>query len=190
MGWSYSHITLFGPSQEKIVQTLVNRQAVVSPTFLGFTLVAVQPSSHEQQPMSGLGIELSRVLNCVALALSEYDDDVLTYQLIESGRVTDEYNSDPDYFDFAGNHLPPRGPQGGDPIRLCQLLGRPELAKAVEPVLRKQSAGFSAPDRHAELLRVLSMPQFSVGFDYKAVQDRELPPGLNEEDIIFTGKQP
>jgi hypothetical protein len=139
--------------------------------------------------LPAFSIKLATTLHCPALVIEEYDDDVLSYQLIESGEVTDEYNSCPDYFDFAGKYISPRGPQGGDAIRLCHALGRPEVANEVESALRNPDAGLSAHDRHAELARILGMPAFSVGFDYEAVHDQELPDGLNEEDIIFTGEQ-
>jgi hypothetical protein len=190
MGWSYSHVALFGPAQEDVSQTLAGRHAVISPTIGGVTLVASEEfASHDPQQIANFSIMLATTLNCAALVISEYDDDVLSYRLIESGKITDEYNSGPDYFDFAGKHVPPRGPQGGDAIRLCQALGRPEVAKEVGSALRKDDMGLSAPNRHAELAAILGMPAFSVGFDYEAVHDRELPEGLNEEDIIFTGEQ-
>lgn len=190
MGWSYSHVALFGPTQKDVSQTLAGSHAVISPTIAGVTLVASEEfASHDPEQIANFSIKLATMLKCVALVVSEYDDDVLSYQLIESGKITDEYNSAPDYFDFAGKHIPPRGPQGGDAVRLCQALGRPETDKEVESTLRNPDAGLSAPDRHAELIRILGMPEFSVGFDYDAVHDRELPEGLNEEDIIFTGDQ-
>ena len=190
MGWSYSHVALFGPSQEDVSQTLAGRPAVISPTIDGVTLVASEEfASHDSEQIANFSIKLATALNCVALVIEEYDDDVLSYQLIESVKITDEYISAPDYFDFAGKHTPPRGPQGGDAVRLCQALGRPEVAKEVESALRKDDAGLSAPDRHAEFVAILGMPAFSVGFDYEALHDRELPEGLNEEDIIFTGEQ-
>jgi hypothetical protein len=34
------------------------------------------------------------------------------------------------------------------------------------------------------------MPVFSVGFDYGALQNDELPEGLEEPDIIFTATEP
>ena len=190
MGWSASHVALFGPAQKDVSQTLAGRHAAISPTIAGVTLVASEEFTfHDPEQIANFSIELATALNCAALVIFEYDDDVLSYQLIESGKITDEYNSAPDYFDFAGKHVPPRGPQGGDAIRLCRALGRPEVANEVESALRNDDAGLSAPDRHAEFAAILSMPVFSVGFDYEALHDRELPERLKEEDIIFTDEQ-
>jgi hypothetical protein len=124
------------------------------------------------------------------MVVSEFDDDVLCYQLIESGAVADEYNSEPDYFDFAAKHVPPRGPQGGDAARLCAALKRPDAREQVDIILHKQDSGLQAPDRHKELAKALGMPAFSVGFDYGALQSGELPEGLNEFDVIFTATEP
>jgi hypothetical protein len=110
MGWSYSHVALFGPAQKDVSQTLAGRHAVISPTIGGVTLVASEEfASHDPQQIANFSfsIKLATALNCAALVISEYDDDVLSYQLIESGKITDEYNSVPDYFDFAGKYVPP-----------------------------------------------------------------------------------
>jgi hypothetical protein len=120
------------------------------------------------------------------MIVSEFDDDVLSYRLIDAGVVIDEYNSEPDYFDLAAKHVPPRGPQGGDAERLCAALKRPAACEEVIRILHKQNAGLQAADRHRELAEVLGMPGFSVGFDYGALQNGELAVGLDEFDVIFT----
>lgn len=191
MGWSYTHVALFGPDQQLVAAALANRQAVISPTINGFTLIAdAEFDTHKQERIAAFGVEVSRRLHCVAMVVSEFDDDVLCYQLIESGQLVDEYNSEPDYFDFAAQHVPPRGPQGGDAERLCAALKRPDAREQVDRILRKQGAGLQAPDRHRELAEALGMPVFSVGFDYGALQNGELPEGLDEFDVIFTATEP
>lgn len=191
MGWSYTHVVLFGPNQQQVAAALADRQAAISPTVNGFTLVADEEfESHEEERISALGAELSKKLGCPAMIVSEFDDDVLHYRLMEAGKVIDEYNSEPDYFDFAAKHVPPRGPQGGDAERLCAVLKRTDAREQVDHILHKQDAKLQAPDRHRELSEALGMPAFSVGFDYGALQSGELPEGLDEFDVIFTATEP
>jgi hypothetical protein len=191
MGWSYTHVALFGPTQQQVAAALADRQAVISPTVSGFTLVADEEfESHDEGRISAFAAGLSKALGCPALVVYEFDDDVLSYRLVEAGVVTDEYNSEPDYFDFAAKHVPPRGPQGGDAERLCTALKRPDVRERVDQILRKQDTLLQAPDRHRELAEALGMPVFSVGFDYGALQSGELPEGLDEFDVIFTATEP
>jgi hypothetical protein len=191
MGWSYTHLALFGPDQAKVLAALTGRKASVSPTVNSFTLVADEEfESHDGKRIAAFSAALSKKLGCVAMIVSEFDDDVLCYQLIESGEVLDEYNSEPDYFDFAGEHIPPRAPQGGDADRLCAALKRTDACEQVGSVLRRQDVALPAPERHKELAPALGMPPFSVGFDYGALQSGELPEGLSEFDVIFTATEP
>lgn len=191
MGWSYTHVALFGPTQLQIAAVLRNRQAAISPTVNGFTLVADEEfESHDEEHISALAAELSKTLGCPAIVVFEFDDDVLCYRLIEAGVVTDEYNSEPDYFDFAAKHVPPRGPQGGDAERLCTALKRIDARERVDRILHEQDAQLQAPDRHRELAEALGMPAFSVGFDYGTLQNDEFPEGLEETDVIFTVTEP
>jgi hypothetical protein len=123
MGWSYTHLALFGPNQWQVAAELTNREAAISPTVNGFTLVADQSfESHERGQIANLAVELSKKLRCPAITVFVFDDDVLCYQLIEAGQILDEYNSAPDYFDLAAKHVHPRSPQGGDAGRLCAAL--------------------------------------------------------------------
>lgn len=190
MGWSYTHVALFGPTREQIVAVIGNRQAAVSPTFNGFTLVAHEEfESHDEDHISAVATELSKILSCPAIIICEFDDDVLSYRLIEAGALIDEYNSEPDYFDFAGEHIPPRGPLGGDAERLCTALQRIDARERVDRILHEQEVYIDAPDRHRALAAALGMPVFSVGFDYGALQNDELPEGLEEPDVIFTATE-
>lgn len=191
MGWSYKHLTLLGPAQKQVAAVLGDRRAIISPTVNGFTLVVDEEfESHDEEQISALAIGLSKTLGCPALVVSEFDDDVLSYRLVEAGVVTDEYNSEPDYFDFAAKHVPPRGPQGGDSERLCAVLQRIDARERVDRILHEQDACLEAPNRHRRLVEALGMPVFSVGFDYGALQDGELPEGLDELEVIFTTTKP
>ena len=187
MGWSYTHVVLFGPTQQQAAVALSNRQAAISPTVNGFTLVADKEfESHDERRIAAFGADLSKRLCCPVMIVSEFDDDVLQYHLIESGELVDEYNSAPDYFDFAAKHIPPRGPQGGDSNRLCAALKRSDAGEQVASILHKQDPGLSAPERHQQLAAALGMPAFAIGFDYEALQNGELPEQLDEFDVLFT----
>jgi hypothetical protein len=191
MGWSYTHLVLFGPDQQQVVAALADRQAAVSPTINGFTLVAAEEfESHREDRITAFGSEVSKKLGCPAMFLSEFDDDVLSYRLIKAGQIIDDYNSTPDYFDFAGKHIPPRGPQGGDAKRLCNLFGQPQATDHVDAILHRNDVLLSAPERHRQLAEALAMPSFAVGFDYGALQSGELPKGLDEFDVVFSATEP
>jgi hypothetical protein len=187
MGWSYTHLALFGPNQRQVAAELTDREAAISPTVNGFTLVADQSfESHERGQIAKLAVELSRKLSCPAITVFEFDDDVLCYQLIEAGQILDEYNSAPDYFDLAAKHARSRSPQGGDASRLCAALRCQEACQQVNVILHQLDLELPASERHKKLAGVLRMPTFSVGFDFNALQEGELPEGLAEFDVVFT----
>lgn len=190
MGWSYSHLALFGPQQKEVIAALKERKSILSPTINGFTLVADEEFiSHDESDITRYCTRLSQTLQCHALILSEYDDNVLSYKLIDKGRLIDEYNSEPDYFDFSGTHNPPRGPEGGNAGLLCGSFGRQAAQATVHSILKNEQLRSRAPERHRQLAEALGMPGFSVGFDYEALQVDELPEGLNKSDLVFTAPQ-
>ena len=185
MGKSYGHIALYGPSAAAVAAAVADRQAVLSPTVNGYTLVADE--SFLTSDGSALAAELSQKLGCPALLIDEYHEDILAYELYEAGKKTDEYNSEPDYFDFAWLHIPPRPPQGGDAKRLSGAFGRRDAHATVDRILHKRSLLLDESERHRQLAEALNMPKFAVRFGYGALHG-VLPDELDEAALVFTPK--
>ncbi len=185
MGNFYTNYTLRGPSPQAVAAALAGRAAFVTPAQNGWVVV-FDAESEEQNPevIADLATRLSRELNCPVLAVLNHDDDILWYRLYLSGKLADEYDSSPGYFDSSGE---PSGPAGGDARKLCSAFGTSDVAE-VERVLRKSSFdddGYAfAVERHADLAHVLGIPSFAVGAGYRYVTEGELPEGLHERDLI------
>ncbi len=185
MGKSYGHIVLHGPTAADVAAAVADRQAAISPTVNGYTLVADE--SFLTGDGTALAAELSQNLHCPAVVVAQYHDDVLYYTLFEAGKATDDYNSEPDYYDFAFAHIPPRSPMGGDAERLSDALGRHDAHATVDRALHKRGWLLDASDRHRELVDALGMPKFAVGFGYGALHGT-LPDGLDEVALVLTTK--
>jgi len=185
MGGFYTNYTLRGPSQRAVASALAGRKAIVSPESSG-CVVAYDEASDDQdgQAIAALALHLSRSLHCPVLAVLDHDDDILWYQLYEDGKLTDEYDSTPGYFDPSAE---PSAPAGGDAEGLCRTFGVNDVA-TVEAILRKSSFdddGYAfAHERHADLVRALGLPEFAVLKAYASFERREYPDGLSERDMM------
>jgi hypothetical protein len=118
------------------------------------------------------------------LAVLNHDDDILWYQLYLSGKLADEYDSAPGYFE---GELSP--PAGGDAQKLCSAFAASAVGE-VESVLRKSSldeGGYVfAVDRHTDLVRALGISSFGIGSGFRYVSRGELPEGLEEAELVRT----
>ena len=185
MGGFYTNFTLRGPSQKAVAAALAGRKAIVSPERNG-CVVAYDKASDDQdtEAISTLASHLSGTLHCPVLAVLDHDDDILWYRLFEDGKLTDEYDSTPGYFDADAE---PSAPAGGDAQRLCRAFSASDAA-SVESILRKSSFdahGYVfAHKRHADLARALSMPEFVVLKAYASFERGEYPEGLSAEDMM------
>ena len=188
MGNFYTNYTLKGPSQQAVASALAGRTSIVTPDYNGCVMV-FDEQSDKQDPkiISGLAESLSSQFGCPVLAVLNHDDDILWFQLYESGKLSDEYDSTPGYFDGAE----PSTPTGGDAQRLCSLFGSGD-ASAVETILRKSlfdEGGYAfAFQRHADLVGALCLPEFGVGICYRSFDDPcfEFPDGLTKKDLVRT----
>jgi hypothetical protein len=185
MGNFYTNYTLRGPSQQAVAAALAGRKAIVTPPHNGCVVAFDEASDdQDQERIVELATRLSSELRCAVLAVLNHDDDILWYQLYEGGKLTDEYDSSPGYFDPS---VEPSAPAGGDAQRLCTAFGAGEAA-AVEAVLRKSSydeGGYVfAFERHADLVRALGLPEFAVGTAYASFEREEFPEGLSGEDMM------
>ncbi len=189
MGNFYANVTLRTDETGAVAQTLgyLGRRAFVAPPLRGATVVYDEESElagHEE--LARLAAELSRRHACPALAVLIADDDVLWYALYRAGRLDHDYDSNPSY-DTGAPHVPPKGGNAG---ALVAAFGIPHQVAEVERVLRAPTGenGFIFEhERHAELVRLLGLPDIAVATGYEYIEDGELPEGLQEEDLRRVG---
>lgn len=164
MGSFYTNHTVRGASQQDLLEWLGPRSALVSKTF-GNTSVLLDAAceSQDSRLLAKLAAQVSSHFACPVLAMLNHDDDILYFELYESGKKTDEYNSNPNCFD-EDDDVEPGGPVGGDAVRLCGVFGAGDPVK-VEAILRSLKFVF-ARERHRALAEALALPLCAVGFGY------------------------
>src|SRR4051794_15044541 len=117
MGLTYANATIKGLSQEAVAAYLTSRgrNAFVSPTINGLTVIYHDDFDDDFE----YAADFSRQFSCPALVVYEFDDDLLNYQLYDAGRLIDDYDSFPAYFDDSKDPAP----SGGDAQKLCAAFG-------------------------------------------------------------------
>jgi hypothetical protein len=159
-------------------------KAFVTPAINGYVVVCEEESdTQDEAAIERVGTRLSRAAEAPVLAVLNHDDDTLCYWLFEDGRVSDSFNSCPDYFGETGEG---ESDSGGDSERLCKVLSAPSAAGAVDEILRSDDYAFAA-DRHAALAEALGLPECSVGLGYRYLDGGELPEGLTADQLIRVG---
>lgn len=187
MGGFYTNYTLRGSSQQAVAAALAGRRAAVTPAVDGCVVVFDEASDDQDQGcIAELASRLSSEFHCPVLAVLNHDDDILWYQLYINGKLVDEYDSSPGYFDPSAE---PSAPAGGDARQLCAAFAASDVP-AVERVLRKSSYdddGYVfAFERHADLVRALGLPEFAVGTAYASFDRDEYPEGLSGKNLMRT----
>jgi hypothetical protein len=187
MGNHYVNYTLRGPATDAVAAVLGRRRAAIATAADGCVVVFDEPSDRQDTSViTQLSARLSGELACAVLAVLNHDDDVLWHQLHDRGRLIDEYDSTPGYFDAAAE---PSSPKGGDAAKLCRAFGS-DAVSAVDGVLRRSifcsdEQDVFAFERHADLVRSLGLPDFAVGLSYAGIRSGELPDGLSQDEILM-----
>ena len=187
MGNFYANVTLRAADTDAIVQTLTSqrRRALVAPAIAGCTVIFDEAIEGASRELARFAAELSRRHGCATLAVMIADDDVLWYALYQAGRLDHEYDSNPNY-----DSGPPAPPKGGNGAALASAFGVPERAAELERVLRVpsgQEGYLFEHKRHAELVRLLGLPDIAVASGYGYIEGGELPEGLEESDLRRVG---
>jgi hypothetical protein len=180
MGNFYTNYVLRAPTSEAVAKTLRERSAIVV-SAKGYVAVFDEESDNQDiEVISELATQLSGNLKCAVLAVLNHDDDILCYWLYDGGRLVDEYDSAPGYFDA---NVESDEPSGGDASRLCAAFEKSNVEQ-VERMLRGDFFVF-AFERHQGLLEALGLPEFLAGTSYSSLQ-HYLPEGLSEGQLIRT----
>ena len=185
MGSFYVNLTVRTTNQMDVIAALENRSAIITSPQGGCIVVADEEADKQNiDDIRSLAQRLSLHVDAPVFAVLNHDDDILWYCLSRNGEIVDEYDSTPGYFE-SGMDL--SLPVGGNAKELCAAFGSSAL-NYVEEVLRKSSYnndGYAfAYDRHAELAKVLGLPNFSVGFCFGGASAGYLPEGLSEENLV------
>jgi hypothetical protein len=180
MGAFYVNYTIRGADQEAVKDVLAGRKAFVLPIQNGCIVVSDKTSDdQDQDEIARLATQLSATLRSTVLAVLNHDDDILWFQLYEGGDLVDEYDSAPDYFDFsARDEIAP--PKGGDAKKLCAAFHCQEVS-TIEDVLRKDYV--FATERHKDLINLLHLSPYAVGYGYRDLAAGHRPDGLSAESV-------
>jgi hypothetical protein len=176
MGNFYTNVTLRGPDANQVIAAIreLGYSAFVADTIDGLTVVCEQQCDTQEQRIWHLvASRLSEKLSCDAFAVINHDDDILLYALYRNGRLMDEYNSCPAYW----NEADQVEPVGGDPKALCESFGMPGNQSEVDRVLRTATSCEEddgedefvfAGERHAALVSALDWPEipYQQSFGY------------------------
>jgi hypothetical protein len=173
MGSSYANVLLREPDVDAVAAVLehLGRRAYVAGNG---AVTVVYDERSDQQPrgeLERLATLLSSKLGRAALAVANYHDDVLEYQLADNGRIVDRYDSYPGFLEKKGRETP----EGGDARRLCLAFGVPEQEQAVAALLLRTRFDIGPEiERHEQLLRLLGLPPDLAMLGYAYVREGDL----------------
>jgi hypothetical protein len=180
MGSFYTSHTLRGPPQAEVLARLKGRSSYVSTSERSFTTVLDEAcESQDIEELAALGANLSEHFKCPVLAVLNHDDSILYFELYESGKKSDEYNSNPAYF---GEEAEDNGPSGGNAALLAAAFGASDT-NAIEAILRGSEYVF-ATERHQDLAAALGIPEFAVGIGYTYAEAGDPPPWVPEGTYV------
>jgi len=154
---------------ERAVRTFVPRLpggskgSVVSPPRDGWIAIHDELCDRDPRMMRRLARELSDRMGTVVLALGVENGDIVHYDLMERGRVVDEYLSVPEHY----GRLPPGEviALGANPRLMARLTGAD--ADAVRATARTGKSPEELPtaaELLAELARLFGVPQAAHGY--------------------------
>jgi hypothetical protein len=208
MGNFYVNYTIRGTDRDKIAKAFHGRNAVLTPEKNGCIVAADEESDEQDQDtVAELAQSISKNLKTHVLAVLNHDDDVLWFQLYDNGKLADEYDSAPDYFDEGDededddeeeseddededsdeDETEEDLPKGGNAKRLCSAFGADNPSE-IEDILRSIAYTF-AIERHQALVEALNIPEYAVGLSYSNAINGDLPADLDEADLLRTSSK-
>jgi hypothetical protein len=184
MGAFYVNYTIKGASQGAVLRALRGRKAFVSAERTGCIFVYDEESDgQDERVIAKLAAQISTKTRSTVFAALIHDSDILWYQLYEAGRLTDRYNSTPDYWSSGSEPLPP---EGGNAQRLCAAFNSSEVVEVERILKAPRSAYPDSTDRHSDLLHMLGIPKLAVGYGFNSIKLGNMPEGMPADDLTET----
>lgn len=176
MGNFYGNITLKGVNEKSVIAVLnaTMKAAFVSPAAGGTVSVFEAESDGDGEALWRLTAALSRDLECIAFAVMNHDDDLLLYQLFDSGELIDSYDSCPSFSGTASSS----NPRGGEAAILCNAFNVPQCEQKLRAVLDKKYV--TATNQHLDIVHLLKLNE-----EYSLLGYHELVQGGNGNMQLF-----
>jgi len=145
------------------------RKFLVGPPLKGW--VSVFPSDHGQDIT--ISASIAEQFSADIFQLMVHDDDIFAYHFYRNGRLTDQYNSCPDY--FGGVSEREKQEQRGQPEAFSDLLvNRSNLAKIKELLGEEKSDKFVFEHaRMQEFTRLVGLPNAVSSYEYLQEGERD-----------------
>ncbi|MBI3408335.1 MAG: ankyrin repeat domain-containing protein [Planctomycetes bacterium] len=153
----------------------------VFPAKRGWTSLYEERASHQDDArIRDLAGGLSQDLHVAAIAFMVHDSDIACYWLFDDGRLLDEYNSCPDYFDSDATGDGPTSPSGGHPDVLLRYCRKGVRQDQLEAILGEETVfAESVIERLAEALGIETERALA---DYRDVAGGGGPGGADDDD--------
>lgn len=180
----YTNFTLYKTEPKRIVKSLrgMEREAYVSKPQGDYLFVYDKAcDDQDEEEIKQVGQRLSRDLNVPVFAVLNHDDDILCYWLFDQGRVLDQYNSNPGYFDGEEG-----GPKGGNADLLAQAFSALKRRETIETILQGNEDEYPfAIDRHEALAQALGIPFDYSCLGYNYIETEDLPDDSEIDDFTL-----
>lgn len=150
----------------------IQRHRVLSPKGGWLSFYEEQASSQDDARIRELAAALSSDLGVPGVAFLVHDSDIACYWLFDDGRLVDEYNSCPDYFE---DHAGDDGPSGGQ-VDLVLPYCRPGVKRADLQAILATSVTF-AEGIVEQLAASLGIDGERALTDYRHLAEGEGPDG-------------
>ncbi len=173
-----------------VLGPLVETGAYVSPPKNGWVTVYEKASDEQDDTIiRRIGSELSRILNTPVVSFLVHDSDIAMYWLFQAGKLVDEFNSAPDYYEKASKAERTRTRGNADALLPFCVPGT--TREQVEAVLHPAEGPVFADDIVSDLAGVLGIDavRASLGFNYFDDEGEQSLPDAAEFEAVGLGAE-
>jgi hypothetical protein len=189
MGAFIVNINVRTNDRQAVERQLADLNAWVTSAKNGWISVyEEQASTQDERRIRDLSARLSTVLDVAVIAFLVHDSDFVCYWLFDAGRLVDEFNSCPDYFDDGAgdDETADNGPSAGRPQVLLKYCPPGTQLDDVQEVLGDTEHVF-AEEQLTKLAELLGIDQARATTNYSDLGG-ELDP--SDLEATFLGASP
>jgi hypothetical protein len=167
MGGHYGSIHIRTDDRDEVRMAVENLQHpntqryYIAPPINGWVTVFPENNGQDHTVTEAL---VAKLPNKTMIHCSVHDDDIFAYWFFENGKLSDTYNSCPEYF---GDETPP--PRGGNVAAFANLLP-PQKITRLQKLLDEKRYTFEL-ERQDKFAKLLGLPNTAAAYEYINADD-------------------